>query len=294
MLKFSAPTIEDAQWAKPIIAASGYIGSDASFANTFLWRNKYNTKICRFGDSLLKIYGDSENVFYSMPLGGDLRAAVDEIIADAYSRGSLAIGGVTQQNKTFLEETYPDKFTFELDRDNCDYIYTQEELSTLAGRKLQKKRNHISKFTRLYPDFSVLPITAENMDDAISVAKEWCILHGTCSSSNGLDAELCAIKTAFADFDELGMFGAVLYIEGKPVAMTAASEINSQVCDVHFEKALDFDGAYPMINREFAKLLSRYTYLNREEDMGIEGLRKAKLSYYPQILLEKYVARAVL
>lgn len=117
-----------------------------------------------------------------------------------------------------------------------------------------------------------------------------CVNGCTGSGGESLGAEYCAINRAFYNFDTLGMFGGVLYVNDEPVAMTAASRINDKVCDVNFEKALNFDGAYAMINNCFAQTYTDYELLNREEDMGIEGLRKAKLSYYPERVLTRYAA----
>ncbi len=295
MLNFTTPTVEDAQWAVPLISCSDALGCDASFANTYLWKEYYNTKICRFKDFLLKSFVTSAAPVYSFPIGcGDVKQALDAVIDDAAEKNiPLLIAPISEDKKLYLENAYPNLFQFTESRESADYIYLSENLASLPGKKYQKKRNHISRFTRLYPEYSFTQITKDNAADALQVSRDWCRLHGQCGAENGLDAEFCAIKSAFQSFDELKLFGGILYIADKPAAMTVASEISPRICDVHFEKALDFDGAYTMINREFSKTLTGYKYINREEDLGLDGLRKAKLSYHPEILLTKYTAKAV-
>ena len=128
-----------------------------------------------------------------------------------------------------------------------------------------------------------------NLEDCRQVARAWCLAHGC---GGGLKDENCAIGKALDHFEALAFVGGLIRIDGKAVAFTAGEAINDQVFDVHFEKALDgYDGLYPAINQAFAEhALSGYRWINREEDMGLEGLRRAKASYYPAEVLEKFTA----
>jgi hypothetical protein len=184
----------------------------------------------------------------------------------------------------------------------------------LAGNQYKKKRNHVSRFSRTYSDYEIRPLTAENFVDALEVEKKWLKIEKlddlanpdcecTCECEEAAWAErsedeksrlseYCAICEALENFDALGMKGAVLYIGGIPAGMTMASEILPGVWDIHFEKVIDeyaVNGGYAIINKLFAeKLWATGAHLiNREEDINIEGLRKAKLSYYPQTILDK-------
>ncbi len=293
MLEFRLPELEDRAWLKPVLERSGHIGSEYAFGTMYIWRGAYHSKVCRVGDAVFRSYG-KEALAYALPLGGDLRTNVEIMMADASERGrDFRMTGLSQAGVQALEQAMPGRFTFVSDRDAADYIYLSEDLIQLAGKKYHGKRNHISKFERLY-QWTYEDLSPQNMDECMALAREWCKQYG-CSKENGLDKESCALRVTFDQFGELGFIGGMLRVDGKPVAFTIGEQINGEAFVVHFEKALgDYTGAYTMINREFCRRrLGAYRYINREEDMGLEGLRKAKLSYYPAILLEKYIARPV-
>ena len=177
-----------------------------------------------------------------------------------------------------------------------DYIYKRESLAQLSGKKLHAKKNLVNRFWRMYPDASYQPITQENIADALTVAEKWFAER----AEEGVDAdmsELAHIRKAAAHWDALGLFGGVLYAEGMPAAMTMASAISQQAIDVHFEKAVGAfaaEGAFAAINQAFAAsdAAAPYPYINREEDMGMPGLRKAKEAYRPAFKVEKYYGTA--
>lgn len=296
MLDFFVPSIDDRQWMQPMIERSGYTGADVSFGSLFLWGEKYKTRVARLDTCFIRATFKEDTLReYYLPVGEcDLTEIIGLIVQDAQQRGiAPRISLIPEDRKALLESLFPGQFQFQEEREKADYLYLQEDLANLAGRKYHGKRNHISKFKRTNENYKIEKITKANQKDALYVAREWCILNGDedCRSSK---SEYCAITKALKYFDELEMQGAVLYVDGAPVAMTMASKINDDVCDVHFEKALNtVEGCYPVINNEFSKILSQYQMLNREEDLGIEGLRKAKLSYNPAIILTKYTATPV-
>ena len=210
---------------------------------------------------------------------------------DARERGiPFRMWGVTQETLEEFESLFPGKFDYIPLRDDFDYIYRSEDLISLAGRKLHGKRNHLAQFNRSY-QWTYEDVTRDNFRDCLEVAHAWCLKNGSCGE-DGRSEENCAVASSLHNFEALHMKGGLIRIDGKPVAFSIGEEVNPRCFVVHFEKALDgYNGLYPAINREFAaRALSGYEYINREEDMGIEGLRKAKLSYYPAILLEKYMA----
>lgn len=161
-----------------------------------------------------------------------------------------------------------------------------------------RKRNAISQFSRRHPDFKVLPLDDATADDAWAVAQGWvdaALAEGK-DDEEGLCDELAAIALALENRAALELTGAVLYAEGRPAAMTVASPINDETADVHFEKALpEFarDHAYAVVNQGLAAMLAPFAWLNREEDMGDEGLRKAKLSYRPVAMIRRFRATQV-
>ena len=186
----------------------------------------------------------------------------------------------------------PGGFAFSLDRPGSDYIYSAEDLVSLKGRKFEKKRNHLAKFKRTY-NYTYEQISSDNIADCIDVSDQWRSVNAA-QLGESVNKEYCAVRRAVDSYEQLALLGGLIRIEGKPVAFTIGEEVNPDVFLLHFEKALDgYDGLYPAINKEFAEHhLANYKFVNREEDMGVEGLRKSKLSYHPVLLLEKY--RAVL
>ncbi len=287
MLDFKTPTIEDKKWIEALTENCGQIGCDISFATTYLWRNKYDIRVCNYDDVLYKAYlKDGEVSGYTFPIGNKPPLQMLEILmADAKERKiKPLIGMLNKTNAEILSHLYPDMFTFIEERDSADYIYSSENLALLPGKKFHAKRNHISKFMRNNEDFCYKDMDSTNFEDAYMVAHMWDMKNA------GDKSELLAIREALDNFSELSLMGGVLYVNSRPVAMTIASPINSSVIDIHFEKAIDVDGAYAVINNEFAKAHTDYIQFNREEDLGLEGLRKSKLSYNPDKILMKYTA----
>lgn len=295
MLEWSIPEAEDEDWINSCIAVSGTMASDASFANIYLLRNKYSTKISRYKDFIIRKYsGKGARCGYTFPLGkGDVIKALAEIEKDAKECGErLQFAFVTEEQKEVLENAMPARFCYSSDAGDSDYIYLRSELASLSGKAFHKKKNHFSKFVRTYPDYKYYEIGACNIYDAQKVADAWYYEHLQDEDASQL-AEYKAIKEALENFEELGLIGGIIYVNDSPCAMTIASKINENTVDVHFEKAVGeyaLNGGYAAINKLFSEKLDGVTWLNREEDIGIEGLRKAKLSYRPKIMLKKYSA----
>lgn len=325
MINFKTPELSDRASATKAVAVSGYTGSDASFANIFLLRQKYGTQIALQDGFLFRYYnGQGSRRGYAFPLGsGEPQAALARIVEDAHKSGRpLEFCLVDEPRAQILREYFKTAgadsaeplLHFEENRGDSDYIYSAESLATLAGNQYKKKRNHISRFNRSYLDYEIRALTSENFADALAVEKSWLNIE-TLGESGDTDcectcecreaawaersedeksrlSEYCAIREALENFDALGMKGAVLYIGGIPAGMTMASEILPGVWDIHFEKVIDeyaVNGGYAIINKLFAERLvaAGARLINREEDINIEGLRKAKLSYYPQTILDK-------
>lgn len=228
-----------------------------------------------------------------MPVGtGDLKAVLWELIEDARKENQhFCMLGVCSNMRTDLEAILPEQFTFTEDRDYADYIYLRSDLSTLKGKKFQAKRNHINRFRNTYPDYEYTPITPDRIQECLDLEAEWCKVNN-CDQQEGTGNERRALIYALHNFETLGLTGGILHVNGKIVAFTFGMPINHETFGVHVEKAdTSIEGAYAMINYEFAnRIPEQYIYINREEDLGIEGLRKAKLSYQPATILEKYMA----
>ena len=178
----------------------------------------------------------------------------------------------------------------EYDRDEADYVYEREKLATLAGKKLHGKRNHINKFKSLYEDWTYESLNDENVEDCFQMALKWRNQNG-CDEDHEKNAEMCVTLNSLRLYKELGMVGGIIRVAGKIVAFCIGEPVSEDTFVVHIEKAFpDIEGAYPMINQQFVlHECMEYQYVNREEDTGAEGLRKAKLSYRPVFLVEKGV-----
>lgn len=287
---------------------SGLFGNDCCAANIILYSGTYRTKIAEHGGFLLKkfLQADGKEVrCFPAPLteeaqrrireGGfmEIANACTELFTDAADDGlPFTFALLTDGQRNLTEKLFPGLFSFEETRALEDYLYRSETLALLPGKLFHKKKNHISRFRKKYSSFRFEPISAENKKDVLSIEEQW-FLQNDGENDAGKQAEKALITESLSLYEKLELRGGILYADGTPCAFCIASEICSAVIDSMFEKAvMPFakDGAYAVINNEFAKTLTAFTYINREEDLGIEGLRKAKLSYYPEIILKKWNA----
>ena len=293
MIPFQDITLADKDTITSFTMKSNRRNCDLSFSNLCSWRFLYNTQFAVVDNFLVFKFWAGEQLAYMMPVGtGDLKAALKELIEDAGKENqSFCMLGECANMRAELETILPEQFTFTEDRDYADYIYLRSDLSTLKGKKFQAKRNHINRFRNTYPDYEYAPIIPDHIRECLDLEAEWCKVNN-CDQQEGTGNERRALVYALHNFEVLGLTGGILRVNGKIVAFTFGMPINHETFGVHVEKAdTTIDGAYAMINYEFAnRIPEQYIYINREEDLGIEGLRKAKLSYQPVTILEKYMA----
>lgn len=290
MQTFHSPAIEDRVWIGELARKSGRMGCENTFGYLSMWQDPWRIQVAKHGEFFFsRLYYDGRQ-HYSFPVGsGDPQGALDWLLAETREEESLLLYGITPDELALLEKAYPNRLTAVPARNTFDYLYDLSDLATLPGKKYHGKRNHISWFEKNL-SWSFEELTP----DKLSVCRE---LLTTWEGENrekdpdAIDREHTAINRLFAGYEAMGLLGGLLYADGRPVAFCLGEGLNDRIFCTHTEKADGaLRGAYPMINREFSRLLLEkgYTLVNREEDDGVEGLRKAKLSYYPAILLEKY------
>lgn len=290
MLDFRAPILSDREWIKPLVLSGDHKSCKYTFGNIFAWHDAYGLEVARCGDFFVSFCGSDST--YCYPAGnGDLHDIINELLADAQKRGiALRLFGLLDKDKTQLEAFFGDSFIFESQRDESDYIYSSSDLALLEGKKYHQKRNHIAAFEKEH-SWSTEPINKANLAECIAMDRLW-LSDNIGKNPEELLMEQRALRHAADNYDELGFEGLILRAEGEIVAFTFGEEINRDTFCSHYEKAFaSVRGAYPMINREFARrLVKKYKYIDREEDTGDEGLRKSKLSYHPKFLLDEYSA----
>ncbi|MCI1824139.1 MAG: phosphatidylglycerol lysyltransferase domain-containing protein [Megasphaera sp.] len=293
-LHFRKLQLFDKEWIDTLLKAEDSLSSVGCFGTLYLWGNFYGLEIAKMGSRLISRYTSEKEITFGYPMGsGNLQGAILAMWQSAKRTGiSFVMRGVTEQQVEQLKQIFPDRFSISETRDTADYIYEAQALAQLAGNKLHGKRNHCNQFMKRYPDWRFEILTADHVQDCLSLLEQWETTRQTVTTSEQT-AEPEAIKKSFAAYDELHLDGGILFVGNQPVAFTMGEKVGRQGFDVRFEKAETvYDGSYTMINREFVRfLLEKYkdlVYINREEDLGLENLRKAKLSYKPILLLKKY------
>ncbi len=289
MLEFRDITINDKERITSALRQSDFMGCEYSFANNMAWKRLAGSKIAFFRNFYIccafETYDDIPHFIF--PAGsGDYSEVINIMRSFSDSLGKpLVLTGVTNKTLSVLNELFPDQFTAEHDRDCSDYIYLSSDLIELKGKKYHGKRNHLAKLK----NYSYSPVTEKDFDE--------CIYFCTQSYNSRQDnpdhssiAEQYAINTYFSYYEELRLCGGIIRIDGKIAAVTLGEQLNSETFCVHIEKAdTSHAGIYAGINKFFVENEAHeYKYINREEDLGIEGLRKSKLSYHPAFLLDKY------
>lgn len=297
MISFKTIGLEDKAWMDKLMKEEDSRSADFNFSNFYLWKDTYKAMVAQYqGRLIAKVFNRHEKPVYFFPAGsGDLSAAIEAMARDAARfEVPLMIWGVTPKRIKLLEERFPGKFQFTPNDYAFDYVYSVQKLSDLSGKRLHAKRNHINKFEVENRDWMFEPISKQNLCECENMNKRWADENFKLNGRTNPE-EQCALKRAFDHFEYLKLEGGLLRAEGEVVAFTIGEKQNSDTYTVHFEKAFsEIRGAYPMINREFAKYVREkhpeIVYINREDDMGMENLRKAKRSYYPDFMVEKYTA----
>ena len=290
MLNFAPITLDQKDIFTPYLRCGSHRGCSYSFVNLYLW-GRASAAIVE-GQLVIFSQYDRKSV-YLFPCGcAEPAPALEAIFHDAKMRGiPCRLVCLSQDDCALLAQLYPGRLQYHFDRDSFNYVYDINDLADLPGRKFQKKRNHLNRFLQQNPQHSLVPITAENLPEVRALTEKWYALRQAADPHSDFHMEKAALQKALRHMDALGLEGLLLRTAEGAVAMTLGSRLSEDTFDIHFEKALDIaDGAYPAINNGFARYLRekypQIRFLNREDDMGIEGLRKAKLSYHPHHMVE--------
>lgn len=289
-IAFKRPELEDQEIIRSYFEKAPSRSCERTFANVYLWSRQYHVKYAIVEDALI-FMDDEYELAYAYPAGEPeaVKRALERLMQYSKEKNApFRLYNVTAENFAQLDAWYPGQFQIEYDRDEADYVYETEKLTTLAGKKLHGKRNHINKFKTLYEDWNYESLSEENVEECFQMALRWRNQNG-CEEDHAKNAEMCVTLNSLRLFRELGMVGGVLRVQGQIVAFCIGEPLCEDTFVVHIEKAFpDVEGAYPMINQQFVQHECQgYLYVNREEDTGAEGLRKAKLSYRPVFLVEK-------
>lgn len=289
-IEFKRPELEDRELISSYFEKAPSRSCERTFANVYLWSRRYHVRYAVIEGALV-FMDDEDGLMFAYPAGEPeaVKRALEFLKSYSEERGcSLKLYNVTEENFAQMDSWYPGKYQIEYDRDEADYVYETEKLATLAGKKLHGKRNHINKFKSLHENWSYESLDDDNVEECFQMALKWRTDNG-CEDDAEKNAEMCVTLNSLRLYKELGMVGGVLRVDGKVVAFTVGEQNCGDTFVVHIEKAFaDVDGAYPMINQQFVQHeCMEYAYVNREDDAGSEGLRKAKLSYRPAFLVQK-------
>lgn len=313
-IDFHPLTIADKEVVQHFVHDTECRNCDLNFVNLLSWRFLYDTEVAVHRGWLVFRFKANGHRAYLAPVGtgnyiSDVRQGictqtarrcqwsciVKELLNDAEADGEpFLLLGTTEESLSLLNRAMPGYFYATCDRTYTDYIYKRENLTTLAGKSLQPKRNHANRFFRTYPGAVFRALQQSDIPACLSLMRQWAAAREEEKARLTHDNEYRSVETVFRHWDELEALGGVMEVDGRIVAFTYGAPINYDTFDVCVEKAdTGYDGIYAAINREFARSLPTcYTLINREEDLGIEGLRRAKESYHPYLLLHKYTVMA--
>jgi len=268
--------------------------SELTFTNLFMWRELYKFRYIEIEDLLCIIATPADSQPYAlMPIGNVNSINFGKVLFSlknyfAENGWKLQFRKITESELGYFKNYVSSDEDIRLDRDNSDYLYLTEELITLKGKKFHAKKNHINKFKKTY-QYEYVTLDSGLIDECLRIMEEWCA-DKDCDCKRGGYCERYANMELLNNYDILGCKGALIKVNGRFEAFTVGEMLNNDTAVIHIEKAkADINGLYTFINQQFCENEWKYaTYINREQDLGIEGLRKAKLSYNPVKIIDKY------
>ena len=300
MLELKEITIDKKELFDRYLKRRISINSEFSFTNLFMWRKGYDMRYAIIDDMLCILPKHASGPrSATFPIGfigedgnaRDIRPVINELLSffDAINEPPL-FRLYDSRTVNVLQSAFPDKFIITEDRNSFDYVYNVDELISLSGKKFHSKKNHINKFKKLYPNFKYCKMTPDFADECLALFDSW--RSNKEYGQDGYNEEREAICELLNNWGNLDVIGGCLRVDGKMVAFSLGEALSGDTVVIHLEHAnTEYEGSFPMMNQQFLEHeWQNYTYVNREEDMGIPGLRKAKESYKPTFMIKKYVA----
>ncbi|MBP5189724.1 MAG: DUF2156 domain-containing protein [Bacteroidales bacterium] len=291
-LHFRPLTIDDKNGIQRITLNSGLQNCNYNFANLIGWRILFDTEVCLLPDTVIIRYNFNHRrpAFFLNSASLPDRTVIESLRQiEAKNGRTLTIINVNDEWATQLKRQYGDSVSVEPLRNSYDYIYLRDELEQMKGKNLKAKRNHINKFLSQHPDFEFRKLVPEMFDRCRQLAQQWReeVQHDNPWYGNTIESEHQMIEEVFRHWDTLDMYGGTIFVDGEMIAFSFGAAVTNDTFDTCVEKAnRSIDGAFNIINQQMAQHLPmQFRYINREEDMGLEGLRKSKLSYHPYHLL---------
>lgn len=265
--------------------------SELTFANLFVWRTHYKFQWSIYKDWLVIVSLEGEFGTYAMePVGPSPRDEVTRVVLEWMREEKKEKNPRIERadERTVSEIEGVQGIIIEPTRDHFDYVYRRDDLVNLAGNKYRSKRNHINQLLRTY-SYQYSDLAPDHIQDCIELQEKWCILR-RCEDDMNLLGEWDAVKEILSSYESLDVQGGVVTIENKVMAFTIGQMLNDDTAVVHIEKAdPEIPGLYPVINQQFCENNWKdVRFINREQDLGMPGLREAKLSYYPDHLVKKF------
>lgn len=298
-ISFKKIELEDREVIDSYLNQKTYRSCDLVFPNIYLWSRKYPTDFAIVEQTLIfrGIFHGEPSITFPAGEKEQVHKAIDVMLEwFKEQQAEYRMHLVQEPEFELLQLWYPGMFQITYDRDSADYVYETEKLTTLAGKKLHGKRNHINKFKENYPEWVYERMGPENVEECFQMALKWREETG-CEEEVEKRDEMCVTLNALRLQQELKLKGGLLRTspDGEVIAFTIGEPLSPDTFVVHIEKAFaEIQGAYPMINQQFVMHEAQdYLYVNREEDTGAEGLRKAKLSYHPVFLTEKGIVTKI-
>ncbi len=284
--------------AKPILDSyfknGVFLNSEFTFTNMFMWQKPYNIRYAEIDGNLciFSKHGNNPESVNMTTMQGDVAATVPKLLEYFSSIGQQPnIRLFSKDQRERLKSTFPHIFHFEKDINSADYVYKTEDLISLPGSKYHAKRNHINKFKGLY-NYEYHTMTPQFREDCRNLFSRWC--DSKRDGISNIDEQLEAVNKLLDNWEFLDISGGCITVDNKLIAFSFGEVLcqKESIVVIHLEHAdTEYQGSFPMINQQFLENnWSEFRYVNREEDMGLEGLRKAKKSYNPIFLTDKYIA----